>query len=51
LHPDWLRPDSPSQKVGGEVREDFAEVKHDPPMMSLDNAMNIDDLKTSMNVC
>ncbi len=45
LHPDWLRPDSPSQKVGGEVREDFAEVKHDPPMMSLDNAMNIDDLK------
>jgi len=45
LHPDWLRPDSPSQKVGGEVREDFAEVKHDPPMMSLDNAMNIEDLK------
>lgn len=45
LHPDWVRPDSPSLKVGGEVREDFAEVKHDPPMMSLDNAMNVAELR------
>ncbi|AFM11616.1 NAD-dependent DNA ligase LigA [Turneriella parva] len=45
LHPEWLRPDSPTQKVGGEVREDFAEVKHDPPMMSLDNAMNLEELR------
>lgn len=45
LHPDWLRADSPSLKVGGEVREDFAEVKHDPPMMSLDNAMNVAELR------
>jgi DNA ligase (NAD+) len=45
LHPDWVRPDSPSLKVGGEVREDFAEVKHDPPMMSLDNAMNVGELR------
>lgn len=45
LHPEWLRADSPTQKVGGEVREDFAEVKHDPPMMSLDNAMNIEELR------
>ena len=45
LHPDWLRSDSPSLKVGGEVRDDFAEVKHDPPMMSLDNAMNIEELR------
>lgn len=45
LHVDWLRPDSPSLKVGGEVREDFAEVKHDPPMMSLDNAMNVAEFR------
>lgn len=45
LHPDWVRPDSPSLKVGGEVRDDFAEVKHDPPMMSLDNAMNVEELR------
>jgi len=45
LHPEWVRPDSPSLKVGGEVREDFAEVKHDPPMLSLDNAMNVGELR------
>lgn len=45
LHADWVRPDSPSLKVGGEVRADFAEVKHDPPMMSLDNAMNVAELR------
>lgn len=46
LHPDWVTPDSPSLKVGGEVREDFAEVKHDPPMMSLDNAMDLAEFRT-----
>lgn len=45
LHPDWVRPDSPSLKIGGEVREDFPVVKHDPPMMSLDNAMNVGELR------
>jgi len=45
LHPDWQQSDSPSLKVGGEVRDDFAAVKHDPPMMSLDNAMNVVELR------
>jgi DNA ligase (NAD+) len=45
LNPKWQTPDSPSLKVGGEVREDFAEVKHDPPMMSLDNAMDLTALR------
>ncbi|HRP68025.1 MAG TPA: NAD-dependent DNA ligase LigA, partial [Turneriella sp.] len=44
-HPDWQQSDSPTLKVGGEVREDFAAVKHDPPMMSLDNAMDVGELK------
>jgi DNA ligase (NAD+) len=44
-NPKWVTPDSPSLKVGGEVREDFAEVKHDPPMMSLDNAMDVAELR------
>lgn len=43
LHPDWVLPHSPSQKIGGEVREEFAKVKHDPPMLSLDNAMNVEE--------
>lgn len=37
LHNDWILPDSPSLKIGGEVRKVFESVKHDPPMMSLDN--------------
>ncbi|MCS6983706.1 MAG: NAD-dependent DNA ligase LigA [Leptospiraceae bacterium] len=41
LHPEWVRLDSPSQKVGGEVKEEFAQVRHEPPMLSLDNAMDI----------
>jgi DNA ligase (NAD+) len=45
IYPDWITPDSPSLKVGGEVRDDFASVKHDPPMMSLENAMNIAELR------
>ncbi|MBS0617511.1 MAG: NAD-dependent DNA ligase LigA [Spirochaetes bacterium] len=45
LHGDWQTSDSPSLKVGGEVRDDFAAVKHDPPMMSLDNAMNVGELR------
>jgi len=44
-NPKLLRADSPTLKVGGEVREDFAEVIHDPPMMSLDNAMNLSELR------
>ncbi|MBV6492492.1 MAG: DNA ligase [Turneriella sp.] len=43
-HPDWVLPDSPSLKVGGEVRSEFAEVPHEPPMMSLDNAMDVKEL-------
>lgn len=36
-NPDWAGPDSPSLKVGGEVRKNFPSVSHDPPMLSLDN--------------
>ena len=36
-HPDWTRPDAPTQRVGGEPVEGFAEVRHEIPMLSLDN--------------
>ena len=39
-NPQWKRNDSPTQKIGGEVKEGFPKVEHDPPMMSLDNASN-----------
>lgn len=37
-HPELVTPDSPTQRVGGEVAEGFAPVKHSSPMLSLDNA-------------
>lgn len=37
-HPELIRPDSPTQRVGGEPREGFVKVRHSTPMMSLDNA-------------
>jgi len=43
-HPDWVTPDSPSQRVGGAPLAGFAEVRHTVPMLSLDNAMSDDEL-------
>jgi DNA ligase (NAD+) len=39
-HPEWITPDSPSQRVGGAPLSGFASVRHAVPMLSLDNAMN-----------
>lgn len=44
-HPEFLSPDSPSQRVGGELLEGFARVVHPTPMLSLDNAFSVDDLR------
>jgi len=35
LHPEWVAPDSPSQRVGAPVREGFAPVAHRVPMLSI----------------
>jgi DNA ligase (NAD+) len=43
-YPDLITPDSPTQRVGGEVREEFTAVEHPRPMLSLSNAFNPDDL-------
>ncbi|MDR0476354.1 MAG: NAD-dependent DNA ligase LigA [Desulfobulbaceae bacterium] len=39
-HPEWVTPDSPSQRVGGAVLPAFKQVAHRLPMLSLDNAFN-----------
>ena len=44
-YPEFITPDSPSQRVGGEVAQDFREVTHLKPMYSLDNAFGPEDLK------
>ncbi len=42
--PDLLTAESPTQLVGSAPNEIFAPVEHKVPMMSLDNAMDLDEL-------
>src|SRR2546430_12207205 len=44
-HPELLTPDSPTQRVGGKPREGFVKVQHSAAMLSLDNALNEDELR------
>lgn len=44
-HPKLVTPDSPTQRVGGEVAEGFAPVTHSSPMLSLDNASTEEDVR------
>jgi DNA ligase (NAD+) len=39
-HPEYLSPDSPTQKVGGAALAKFDQVTHQVPMLSLDNAFS-----------
>ncbi|HWR03340.1 MAG TPA: NAD-dependent DNA ligase LigA [Humidesulfovibrio sp.] len=42
-YPELADPNSPTRRVGGQVAEGFATHRHALPMMSLDNAMNLDE--------
>lgn len=44
-HPQYLTPDSPTQRVGGKAREGLQKVEHSSPMLSLDNALNEAELR------
>lgn len=44
-HPEWITPESPSQRVGIKPESDFATFKHFQQMLSLANAFNEADLK------
>lgn len=39
-HPEWLTPDSPTQRVGAGPLRDFAQIAHEVPMLSLNNAFD-----------
>ncbi|WED27426.1 NAD-dependent DNA ligase LigA [Vibrio sp. DW001] len=43
-YPEFVSIDSPSQRVGGSPLEGFTQVKHEIPMLSLDNAFSDDEL-------
>ncbi|MGZ8830604.1 MAG: NAD-dependent DNA ligase LigA [Thermoanaerobaculia bacterium] len=44
-HPQFADPNSPTARVGGEMISGFATVIHDPPMLSIENAYSIDELR------
>jgi len=44
-HPDLIRADSPTQRVGGKPKDGFVKVAHSRPMLSLDNAYNEAELR------
>jgi DNA ligase (NAD+) len=43
-HPEIVTPDSPTQRVGGTPRKGFETRRHNPPMLSLDNAFSFEEL-------
>ncbi|HPE66152.1 MAG TPA: NAD-dependent DNA ligase LigA, partial [Synergistales bacterium] len=43
-HPSLQSPDSPTQRVGGKAAEGFAKVRLSVPMLSLDNALDTEEL-------
>lgn len=44
-NPELQSADSPSMRVGGEPVSGFATVFHDPPMLSIENAYSLDELR------
>lgn len=42
--PELLSPDSPSQRVGGQITKVFNAVKHQYPMLSLSNSYSMEDM-------
>ena len=43
-HPELITPDSPTQRAGSDLSEDFPKVRHAAPILSLSNAYNIDEI-------
>lgn len=44
-HPDWIRPDSPTQRAGASPADRFVKVRHPGPVLSLANAFGSDDAR------
>ena len=47
-YPEFITPDSPSQRVGGQPLEFFTKVEHEKPMISLNDTFSEEDMKDWM---
>lgn len=45
MHPELITPDSPTQRAGSDLTEDFPKVRHAAPILSLPNAFSVEDLQ------
>lgn len=48
-HPDLMRPDSPTQRVGDQLLSGFSKIQHSVPMYSLNNAFSAEEVKAFLN--
>ena len=48
-HPELVSVDSPTQRIGDVPVTDLVQVRHQVPMLSIDNTYNIDELKAFLN--
>ena len=44
-HPELVMPDSPTQRIGGGTQRVFAQVRHELPMLSLNNAFSEQEVR------
>ena len=44
MHPEWIHPDSPTQRVGGEAVSQFEKVTHPVPLMSRQDVFRVEEL-------
>jgi DNA ligase (NAD+) len=49
-HPEYVTPDSPTQRVGGRA-ESLQSFVHNVPLMSLDNSYDLDELRAFVERC
>ncbi len=49
-HPDWITPDSPSQKIGGTYKRTAGKkVVHNVPMLSIEDVFSLEDVTAWIN--
>jgi DNA ligase (NAD+) len=49
-HPEYITPDSPTQRIGGKA-ESLRPFTHTVPLMSLDNSYDLDELRAFVDRC